>query len=1027
MSTHRKLITVAAASALGLVLAACGGSGGGTTMMVPEPTPQEVCEAADGRWNADDTCTSAAALAVEQQHMAVSDAITAAETAVDGLTAMSTDMDVTAAETAIAAARTALNGADLLSTSQALALNNRLSGIDGDLVMARADIADHRHMVAAEQQRMGVSGAIDAAMAAVGALSDMSTDDEVDAAQALIDAAKTALADANLLSANQVLVLNNRLSTIEGELTTAEAAIADHRQMIADQQQRMMDQRMAANTAIDAANRAVAGLSAMSTDDEVEAAKDAIQAAKDAVTAAVDLSQSDRDGLNSRISTIETTLAGTETNIANHRQVVAVGVDVGGAVDAVMALTNMSTDEEVDAAKGLIAAAETALSAATGVLTAEQALMYSRRIADAKTMLATTETAIAAYRKQKEADDESQRVADVAAARMAAMQSYMDADADATKAEEAATEAEATSPGSPGATAARVAATAARNAATAAKAAHDAITDDMTKADADAQATEAATQAGTANSSYMTAKTENDTIQTAASTGQEQQRVRDVADATEAASDAATAARASATAARTAATAARTAANAARDAYQHAMRARTDSANAQTEYMEADAAATAAEADATAAEMAADAAEAAHAGIDAAGSAEDAQTAQMTAETKQGEAADEAMTASTQQMTAETARDDAMRLASVHVIGLLIAANGQDIEEPVGDDSSTPDVNEAMTVAELQAAAAARSADAVDTAAGEADNGEAGTTATATWPGVVDDPDTADTNEAAGSVLMIMVDPEGSGTPMTFRTVAVEDDPETDGTDESAPKTAGNIAGLGDFNGFSISDGTRHAIVFTDRTQDDAPVVAVTGVPAANLVRDPVSGSTVTDLGTRSGTGYTGVTYYDDVATVDENTDRNLAFTGSLTCPDATACSATVNADDTITVEGYVFTGSRDATAAVEAMDEAAQAAANQDYLVFGVWMQDDEVIAEDGNSDDSERLRCLRGWWKPCHYPRRRNHRNGDVRGFRNGPVHRRRERRLLPGRCHARGRFRCQRCARHDHRDDRQHRGGW
>ena len=53
-------------------------------------------------------------------------------------------------------------------------------------------------------------------------------------------------------------------------------------------------------------------------------------------------------------------------------------------------------------------------------------------------------------------------------------------------------------------------------------------------------------------------------------------------------------------------------------------------------------------------------------------------------------------------MEAKTAEEKAGKAVEVHVIGLLIAANGQDIIEPVGDDSSTPAVNEAMTVAQLR-------------------------------------------------------------------------------------------------------------------------------------------------------------------------------------------------------------------------------------------------------------------------------------------------------------------------------------
>ena len=792
----------------------------------------------------------------------------------------------------------------------------------------------------AMQQHTEVSNAVTAAQMAVGALTAMSTDAEVTAAEGLIAAARTALGEADLLSANQVFVLSSALTTVEGNLATTKTDIADHRQMLADQQQMMMEQRTAANNAIDAANVAVAGLSATSTDAEVQAAKDLIQAAKDAVTAATALSMGDRDGLNSRISNIETMLSGTESNITDHRLATGASDAVDAAHDAVAGLSATSTDAEVQAAKDAIQAAKDALDAANArsAVTAAEATAHSRRISMIESTLATTEMAIAAHREQVEEDDETQRMADVADARSRAMTSYMEADADAMKAEAAADAAEEAAPGSQGAMDARTAATAARTAANAAKAAHDAIMDDMSKADADAQAQMAADEAGKANSSYMAAKIENDRIQTNVATNEEQQRQRDVAAATMAASEAATAARTSATAARESATAARMAANAARMAYEHAVRARTDSENARMEYMEADTAATAAENAATAAEMAADDAEAAHMGIDAAGTAADAQAAQMTAETERDDAADEAMTASTQQTTAETAQSDAMMASVKHVIGLLIAANGQDITEPVGDDTSTPAVNESMSVEQLQAAAAARSADAVDTAAGETDNGSGGTTAMATWPGVPDDPDTPDTDESAMSVFMLQVAPEG-GTALTFRTAAIEDNPDTVDTDESMPQTVGNIDPLGDFRGYEINDGTTHAIVFTDKTQDDAPVAAVTDAPARSVVGEPITTASELSGVTSSGTTITGVTW---------TPASEAPLMGTLTC--GGTCNIVLGEDGAVTtIEGYTFTGSRPAREAVTAMDAAAQAAANNDYLVFGVWMQDVEVLDAEG------------------------------------------------------------------------------
>ena len=143
------------------------------------------------------------------------------------------------------------------------------------------------------------------------------------------------------------------------------------------------------------------------------------------------------------------------------------------------------------------------------------------------------------------------------------------------------------------------------------------------------------------------------------------------------------------------------------------------------------------------------------------------------------------------------------------------------------DMASTPDVDE-------QAEAVMPFVMALNTAAAAEDNGSADTTATATWPGVPDDPDTAAVDESAMNVLSIMVDPANSGTALTFRTAAVEADPDANPPIAAAPQTATMIDPLGDFmNGFSINDGTRHVIVFTDRTQDAAPVAEVTPITAS--------------------------------------------------------------------------------------------------------------------------------------------------------------------------------------------------
>ena len=582
----------------------------------------------------------------------------------------------------------------------------------------------------------------------------------------------------------------------------------------------------------------------------------------------------------------------------------------------------MNARDRAMAAATAAQAASDAAAAATDVAAAEA----QRDIALAKQGEAEAEQANAemyagmVQTAQGAIDDEEQRVLDVAAAKAAAMASYEAADVDATKAETAATSAETTAPGSPGAMVARDAATAARNSANAAQAAHDAITDDMTKEEADMKAADAATAASAANSSYMTAKAENDDIQTSASTLAEQQRVRDVADATTAAGNAATAARAAATAARASATSAREAADAARASYMAAMAARTDATNAQMQYMAADTAATAAETAATAAEAAADAAEAAHTSIDAAGSGADAKAAQATAEMKQSDAEGSAETASTQYMAANTAMGEAATAAGTHVLGLLMKANAVGV------------MDDTETMADEQAARVMAVATAIGDAAA-AGNGSGNTSVAVNWPGDTPaNPDASPPTELVEGTLSIELDPEGSGTALTFRTKAVEADPAAGVT--AAPKTATMIDGLGDFmHGYSLSDGTRHAIVFTDKVKGKDLAAAVTAVTARSVRNQAIT--TASELAKVTSTGST-------ITGVEWTPSGEAPLTGTLSCPAETACSITLDADGAVSaIAGYTFTGSRAARAAAAAV--TADNTNNSNYLAFGFWLQEDD------------------------------------------------------------------------------------
>ncbi len=785
---------------------------------------------------------------------------------------------------------------------------------------------------AAEMQYTAVHGAIAAAQAAVAGLTAMSSDADVTAAEALVAEARTALNGANLLSANQVNALDNSLDDIDGDLVTAKASIADHRQMVADN---MMNQRNAADTAIQAAMDAVAGLSGMSTDEEVMAAKADIQTAKDAVAAATALSMAERDALTARIGMIETTLASTEMDIADHRdeeQRTGVSTAIDEAMAAVGGLSEMSTDEEVNAAKALITAAENALTSATSLLTAEQALALNARIATIKTTLASTEIAIAAHREQVDNDNETQRMADVSAARMAAMQSYMDADADATKAEEAATAAEGTAPGSAGAMAAREAANAARMAANDAKAAHDAIMDGMTKEEADAEAAKAATAASNANSSYMTAMTENNRIQDADRVAE----IRQIEDA----QDAADAAVMAAEAAKNAAAMAKTAAEQARDdahaAYMRAIAARTDSTNAKAEYEKAKTAATDAGTAANAAETAYMAAKNAADGIMADGTAEAAQMAQMTAEDEQGKAETAQTMAETEQGNAEAAETAAVAAAGDHVLRLFLAANGAHVM----DDETTMNVDE-------KAAHVASVGTAMATIAAVADgNQTAGTTVTITYPGdTVDNPATEDTDEFSEGTQTITVTVNGNAIVAELResraATDLNNDGDTNDTGEAAyTQTARKIADLGVFDGYELweDDGDAatdtdraRAILFTNKQKGDDSVLAVTAATARSATAVVITTATELAKVTSTGTTITGVEWTPSGDTA--------PLTGTLTCPANTACDITLGDDGAVTaISGYTFTGSR---AAVEAVT-AADATEDNNYLAFGLWLEDD-------------------------------------------------------------------------------------
>ena len=154
-----KTMTAVPVLALALAVGGCGSSSDDDDMAMM-PTPQEVCEDANGRWNADMTCTSAEELAAEaaaaraaMQRTAISTAITAAQTAVNAVNDDSTDAQVSAAETAIAAARTAIADAADVPANEKAANTGTVDALSTQLATAKSD-RDTAMDDAAEEAKM---------------------------------------------------------------------------------------------------------------------------------------------------------------------------------------------------------------------------------------------------------------------------------------------------------------------------------------------------------------------------------------------------------------------------------------------------------------------------------------------------------------------------------------------------------------------------------------------------------------------------------------------------------------------------------------------------------------------------------------------------------------------------------------------------------------------------------------------------------------------------------------------------------
>ena len=772
--------------------------------------------------------------------------------------------------------------------------------------------------------------AYDAAMAELEKVEDIKDDDmaSYDTAMAKVNAAKAAY---------------------EAAKAASDAAAATEDLAEAEKQQKMAEDELAkANAAKDDAMK-YAGMVQTAYDTRMEnerqAEATALSDAKTAAQDAYDAAMKAYEDAKKRVDALAAMKAMFPDNTVIADNEVLARNALGMA---------MKAHDAAKAANDMAQAAETSADAEAHQATVEEQLAAVRTatgLADGYAMLVET-----AYKSAEE--QRKQNVAEAEAlddAKKAAKKAADDAQTAADSADEQATKvAEKLGAGSDAAKSARMAADDAQKAADAAKEASDMAEKAETSDDAEKYQKMAEDKQSEAEGRLDVAM-ELAREAGVATAGLDQLRIELARDAAE---DAKTTADEQAKMARKKADDAKKEADAARMAADKAMRARMDYANANKHAEMAEAAAMKAEEAAQAAEKAAKEANAEYMKAMATDvTVKAARDARDEARKQRGIAMDNNSGddgAADQYMAAMEAAGDAKKYAAMHVISLLIHANAQDLE--LGD-AEEPDL--AASVKKARDARLKAVSTAIGDAAGmpnanpaDADNdssttdGSAATTVVVTWPADTPDNETTPANEFEAGMLGIAVAPDGTDA-LTFRTVAEEEDDTTTDVDETVVTATMLDPGLGRFMGYEIEDGGTHVIVFTDKTQNVPTRAAVTAVPAASLVNDPVSGSTVTDLGTKSGTGYTGVTYYDGLGTVTQDTDTNLAYMGTLTCPSATACTASTAANGAITVTGYVFTGSREATVGVTELTEAANPA-NSDYLAFGVWlMQDSDDTAE--------------------------------------------------------------------------------
>ena len=322
--------------------------------------------------------------------------IATAQMAVDGLDQItSSGADVETARAAVMAVTDAIAASTALTEAEKAALGGMVS-------MAVTDLqAVDTYRATASGQLAVAEAALAHAQGLVDALTPTSTAAQAAEAYGALGEAQAAIHAARALPANVIARLTDSLDTANKDLGDANR-LAGERETVGD--------------AIVAATTAIAGLNADSTVAEIEAAKELVTAAQTALSETMEMSEDEKAGLGQTIASLGTQIGNVETlqmaaeaERMQTEQRNAALTALSMAQAAINGLNDDSPAADVEAARGLVTAAQTALNAATGLSPAESDGLQML-VTAADTSVTGYETIVAARPTQEEIDAEVARV-----------------------------------------------------------------------------------------------------------------------------------------------------------------------------------------------------------------------------------------------------------------------------------------------------------------------------------------------------------------------------------------------------------------------------------------------------------------------------------------------------------------------------------------------------------------------------------------------------------------------------------------